>query len=201
MLVRRFQAHERTAFDQIDRRYRGRIERYLRGRLGSQDLAEELAQETLVKALTSLEQLENGAFLSSWLFRIAYRLLVDWTRRAGHVVERAQSYREATDSDSEHEAIPQPFSLPDGTCVESRSPDASMIEREQRDNLWFIAEEILTQNEFLVLWKKYVDQLRDEQIATELGKSKGAVRALATRARNKLKDVLIVRGVYDEAGG
>lgn len=64
-LVKRFQSGDSEAFDEIDRRYRARIVNFLLQRLHSEELAEEITQETLVRALIALPDLSDGSFFAS----------------------------------------------------------------------------------------------------------------------------------------
>ncbi|MBR4977307.1 MAG: hypothetical protein IKY61_09635, partial [Thermoguttaceae bacterium] len=80
-LIERFQAGERAAFDEIARRYRPRLLRFLRLRTRSLETAEDLTQETLIKAFASIESLRRGEFFAGWLHRVAFRTFGDSTRR------------------------------------------------------------------------------------------------------------------------
>lgn len=51
----------------------------------------ELAQETFIRAFRNLEQFESRSSLSTWLYRIAANLSIDWRRREGrHVILRGE---------------------------------------------------------------------------------------------------------------
>lgn len=192
-LVARFQSGDKSAFDELDRRYRARLTRFLAKR-SSFDLAEELAQETLTRAFGALDALEVGTFFAGWLYRIAFRALTDVERRRKSPVERAVSYLENDDSNENRgEGSRDAFSLsavdprrPDGTRVGAEPPDARLRRRETRENVWKLARAELTPNEFRALWLVYVGECSDREAARALGKSPGAIRALLSRARKKL---------------
>ena len=80
-LIETFKSGERRAFDEIDRRYREKLTFFLLRKTSSREVAEELTQETLTRAYSALGSLDNGAFLSGWLYRIAYRIFIDWLRK------------------------------------------------------------------------------------------------------------------------
>ncbi len=80
-LVRRFQAGDDAAFDELYRRYHDRLERFCRKRVGDQHTAEEVAQEAFTRALTALPDLGGELRFYPWVSVIASRLCVDSHRR------------------------------------------------------------------------------------------------------------------------
>ncbi|MBR2003291.1 MAG: sigma-70 family RNA polymerase sigma factor [Thermoguttaceae bacterium] len=188
-LVERFQTGERAAFDEIVRRYRPRLLRFLRLRTRSLETAEDLTQETLVKAFASLESLRRGAFFSGWLHRVAYRTLVDSTRRRRLDVASFDENAAGKTSDAESNAVFATKTTPrrpSGTEFDVASPDERVARADERENLWRVARKMLTPKEFKTLWLRYVDGASDAEISRELGFSEVAVRVALTRARQKL---------------
>jgi RNA polymerase sigma-70 factor, ECF subfamily len=74
-------AGSQQAFEQIVRRYQRPVLSLLVRLTGDQALAEDLAQETFVKAFRSLAAFDTTRRLSSWLFRIAHNTGIDALRR------------------------------------------------------------------------------------------------------------------------
>jgi RNA polymerase sigma-70 factor, ECF subfamily len=73
--------------DQVDRDpgqtavgYRPQIYRYLLSMARDPDTAEDLTQETFLRALRSLGGLREPAALVSWLYRLATNVFLDWVR-------------------------------------------------------------------------------------------------------------------------
>ncbi len=80
--VRAAQAGQPAAFQALARRYRPRLERFLRRETGNPILAADLAQDAFDDAFEDLADLRNPQAFYPWLHRIAYRLLlVDWRYR------------------------------------------------------------------------------------------------------------------------
>jgi RNA polymerase sigma-70 factor, ECF subfamily len=71
-----------SAFEQIVRRYQRPVVSLIARLTGDRALAEDLAQETFVKAFRSLAAFDTARRLSSWLFRIAHNTAVDAMRRS-----------------------------------------------------------------------------------------------------------------------
>ena len=69
------------AFEQIVRRYQRPVISLIARMTGDRPLAEDLAQETFVKAFRNLGSFDRTRRLSSWLFRIAHNTTLDALRR------------------------------------------------------------------------------------------------------------------------
>lgn len=188
-LIERFQTGERAVFEEIARRYRPRLLRFLRLRTRSLEAAEDLTQETLMKAFASLGDLRRGEFFSGWLHRVAFRTFVDSTRRRRLPVA---SFDDGGDFDRSNDAASKSVFAsrtprrPGGTEFDVESPESRVVRADEGENVWRVAREILTAKEFKTLWLRYVDEATDEEIALALGTSPGAVRVSLTRARQKL---------------
>ena len=73
-LVTRFQNGDESAFIQIMRAHRDRIYGYVRNMLRDETDAEEVTQDTFVRAYRALGRFRGDASLSTWLHRIATNL-------------------------------------------------------------------------------------------------------------------------------
>ncbi len=73
-LITRFQGGDEAAFIQIMRRHRDRIYGYVRNLLRNDTDAEEVTQDTFVRAYRALARFRGDSSLSTWLHRIATNL-------------------------------------------------------------------------------------------------------------------------------
>src|SRR4051812_30573498 len=73
-LVRRFQMGDETAFTEIVTRPRRKMSAIAFARLGNHADAEEIAQDTFVRAHRALAAFRGESSLSTWLFRITANL-------------------------------------------------------------------------------------------------------------------------------
>ncbi len=72
------------AFDTLIERHKDRVYSYIFHSVKSEELADDIFQETFVKAIVTLKQgryVENGHFLA-WISRIAHNLIIDHFRQA-----------------------------------------------------------------------------------------------------------------------
>ena len=71
----------KRAFDSLVKKYQSPVRRFfLHQTLGDEELSDDLAQETFIKAHTHLASFKNLSNFSTWLFRIAYNIFYDYIR-------------------------------------------------------------------------------------------------------------------------
>ncbi len=74
-------AQDSAAFTELVRRHQARLRAFLRRLCGSDHLADDIAQETFIKAHEGLASFRGGASFRSWLYAIAYREFLQDRRR------------------------------------------------------------------------------------------------------------------------
>src|SRR4026208_251381 len=78
-LIQRWKEGDQRAATALVERHATALARYI-GSLGERDGAEEVGQDTFVRAFSSLESFRGDSSLRTWLFTIARRLVVDRRR-------------------------------------------------------------------------------------------------------------------------
>ena len=74
--------HNRRAFDKLVVKYQAPIRRFFLNQTGGDSqLSDDLAQDTFVKAYLNISQFRGASSFSTWLYRIAYNVFYDYTRR------------------------------------------------------------------------------------------------------------------------
>jgi RNA polymerase sigma-70 factor, ECF subfamily len=182
-LAQQARAGSAACYEEIVRRYQLPLMRFLTRRFPSRRDAEDILQDTYVKAWQNLHLFDAQYAFRTWLYTIAYRLAVSRGRRERAVVEPL----------TEHAAAPGP------------GPDRAMEQEDTRGVLWDRAREILTPEQFMALWLFYVDEVPAGDIAKILNRSWVSVKTLLHRARKKLAPFLaqreaVSRGVPLKAG-
>src|SRR5262245_50044367 len=81
-LLRRAQLGDRDAFAGLVEHYWDRLYRWLYHLTHNQHSAEDLVQETFLKAFAHLESFRRGSNFQAWLFRIAYNTFLNQRRTA-----------------------------------------------------------------------------------------------------------------------
>lgn len=100
-LVRRAQANDRAAFNEIVLRYKSKVYNYIHRMVPSALDAEDLAQETFVRAYMSIHSFQSRASLNTWLFRIATNLCIDYSRKSKRVGDLMTSWTPEAGADEE----------------------------------------------------------------------------------------------------
>jgi RNA polymerase sigma-70 factor (ECF subfamily) len=71
----------KKAFDQLVRKYQSPVRRFfLNQTLGDEQLSDDLAQETFIKAYVNIAKFRAMSSFSTWLMRIAYNVFYDEVR-------------------------------------------------------------------------------------------------------------------------
>jgi RNA polymerase sigma-70 factor, ECF subfamily len=102
---------DERAFDLLTETYGGRLYAFVRGATGNHAAADEVLQDTLIKAFDGIAKFRNGGSFRSWLFRIAYNTSMDYIRSETSRAERERFFgnrraeAEAERADVERTAI------------------------------------------------------------------------------------------------
>ena len=80
-LVRCTLAGDAAAFELLLLRYQPLVQSYARHLMGQDPIAEDLIQESFIRAFTSLASLEDPQRFGAWLKSIVWRQCRDWVRR------------------------------------------------------------------------------------------------------------------------
>ena len=73
--------HNKKAFDQLVRKYQSPVRRFfLNQTMGDEQLSDDLAQETFIKAYVNITKFRGMSSFSTWLMRIAYNVHYDYVR-------------------------------------------------------------------------------------------------------------------------
>src|SRR6266571_4332281 len=80
-LVRRAQAEEKDAFEELIRRHQHRVFAVAGGILRKREDVEDIAQQVFVKAYFSLKRFDQRAAFSTWLYKITINECWDFLRK------------------------------------------------------------------------------------------------------------------------
>lgn len=154
----------RTAFGELVRRYEGSLLRFLRPRAPNASDAEEAVQEVFLRAWSKLDRYDPSYRFSTWLFTVARHLSISRSR-----ARRAPP--------AEHDVA---------LLACERDPSEAASKRELAEDLWGLADRVLTPDQRQALWLRYAEDLSAEEIGQVMKKRAVAVRVLLFRAREGL---------------
>ena len=81
LLIKRIRAGDEDASEILVRKYYLQIMRFCMWQCGNADLAEDLAQETFLKAFKSLDQYRKKGHFKAWLYSVAKSVCIDEFRK------------------------------------------------------------------------------------------------------------------------
>ena len=177
-----------AAFELIMRRHNRLLFRTARGIVADDADAQDVVQETYLRAFQRLGGFRGGAALATWLARIAINVSLDALRRRGRMVS-------LDDDDEADEMTPSTDPTPEAAA-----------ERAQMQRLLQAAIDSLPPIYRSVFILRAVQELSVDETAECLGVSAELVRTRHLRARALLRDALGARveahaqSVYDFAG-
>lgn len=163
---------------------RPRLVRLCRHWAGAPDVAEDLAQETLLEAWRLLDRLREPEGLSAWLAAIARNVCYRWARSHGR--ERAHTTSFALPDDAGDELSPL---LADALALAQDDPVAQ-VERAEVASLLTRALAPLPDSTRALTLASVVSETPAAELAQTFGLSEGAVRVRLHRGRQALRRAL-----------
>jgi RNA polymerase sigma-70 factor (ECF subfamily) len=178
-LVSRSQQGNTAAFEELVSRYRGKVYGLVYGMARNDQDAQDLCQETFIRAWQSLGRFRGQSSFYTWLYRIATNLTIDKVRRKQRSPFVEFDGRSQSDSDEPR--------MPEAVTTNRPSDDAQRSDiRVAIDN----AMEKLTPEHRAVVLLKDFEGLEYKEIAKIVGCSPGTVMSRLFYARRHLQRLL-----------
>lgn len=179
-LVRAAVKGEQAAFVSLVERYRERLFRFLLTRCASRADAEDALQDTFINAYRYLNSYDPRWRFSTWIYRIGIR-------------------------EARRTAMPEV--LPDVEIADpAADPLNACIAQSSRQNLWVTAKRILSDEAYVAMWLRYVEDMSVRDVADAMDRSVSWAKVTLMRSRDRLAEVLADEpgelrkgGVYGQA--
>jgi RNA polymerase sigma-70 factor (ECF subfamily) len=189
LLVAKAKKGDWSAFEQLFWRYHEKVYTFAWHLLQSRELAEDVTQDTFIKAWESLHSLKSNDAFQAWLHQIARRLCLDALRKRAWetaVSEFTVPVDQQTSEDGEGEV--EPF-LAGVESVDYLDPEEAVIDNERKRAVHeAIAQLSPPLREVVVL--HYLEGLSVDEVAKVLGVPVGTVLSRLARAREALRRIL-----------
>ena len=179
-LVKAYEAGSNEAFDVLLRRHQDRIFSYILRIIKNEDIANDIFQETFVKAIQTIRQgryTENGKF-PVWISRIAHNLIIDYYRQEKS--ENVQS-SDLTDVDVLNRKELCEATIEDAIVTEQIRDDVKYLIKE----LPALQREVLIMRYYQGLSFKEIAEITGVSINTALGRMRYAILNLRRIANEK----------------
>lgn len=173
-LIRRLSAGDEEALGTLMDRYGGALLHFAHRLVGDMQLAEEIFQDTMLKAWQQASSFRLDGHLKAWLFRVARNNAIDYMRKKRVPIEE--------------------FTVCLETAATTFRPDR------EAERVWLSAELVEAMNELPPAYREVVDlrffhQLCYQEIAQVLGIPLGTVKSRLNYAIQRLTKILGDRGI------
>lgn len=165
-LVAQCQHGSRQALETLVAEYEERIFNYLFHFVGNREDAEDLTQDTFIKAFKALDRIDPACHLAAWLFTIAKRTAIN------HFRTRRTVPLEEWDQEVDH-----------------NDPAAVAARKEDCESIWAAAR-VLKKDQFEALWLRYGEGFSIAETARIMNTNQIRVRVLLHRGRSHLAKIL-----------
>ena len=167
---------DRAAYDAIVRRYESRIFSLICMMIKDRSSAEEVAQDTFLRAFNNLTRFDQSRPFYPWLARIAARLAINWLNRTGTALSKMNSHADL-------EAI----------SADQCEPADQLTAERAAVGLWQHVEQLPSGERAAVLMF-YKQELTVSEIADVLGVTSGTIKTFLYRGRQHLRTRLQQQG-------
>jgi RNA polymerase sigma-70 factor (ECF subfamily) len=194
LLIQRIREKDPQAWNELDRRYRGRLRAFILRRLSNQDqgVIEDIVQEIFLGFYNSLPNYDEKRDLETWLFTIATHKITDYLRRHGRRPQVHLPFQEDEDDPSGEQ-----FSDPKQRLPSSIARSAERRELEENvlaQALHAYVHELRQRNDYQRLKAIeliYVKGWRNQQVAAFLQVSEQDVANWRFQSKSRLHDRLV----------
>lgn len=167
------QSGDTEAFSPLVRKYQSRIYTHIHGRVRDTETAKDLTQEVWLKAYRGIKGFRADTALSSWLYRIAENVCIDYFRKQKKGYDSVPLY----EIDERHITDTHPCS-------------SRYLERQELREHLHTAIAALTPIRKQVFLLYYIQEHPIKQIAERLNKSEGTIKTHLRNARLQLQELL-----------
>ncbi len=158
---------DQQAFTELVERYQSKVRNYLRQLTRDPSLADDLAQDTFIRAWDKMDSISSGGRFSAWLMKIAHNMFL-------------QSYRKAKRYGRMME------NLEHDTTVMTSAENSSISGEDSLDMPKYLA--ILSDEERSVMLLYFVNDLTHSEISEVSGLPLGTVKSHIHRGKFKIRE-------------
>ncbi|MBQ1862523.1 MAG: sigma-70 family RNA polymerase sigma factor [Clostridia bacterium] len=176
---------DEKAFEEFIKENQAKVYRVALSMVRNPQDAEDIAQETFVKVYMSLSSFAGRSEITTWVYRIAYNLSIDFLKKHG---KRAKITKTLDDPDDT-----ELLELSDDSFLPEDAFEKKEVKKDIYDALQSLPDE---QRELIEL--KDIHGFSYEEIAEMLSIKEGTLKSRLNRGRLALKKILLKKWNIDE---
>jgi len=168
---------DEKAFEQLINENQTAVYRVALSVVHNPEDAEDIAQETFVRVFLSISGFDGRSSLSTWLYRIAYNLSLDFLKKHGKKIKVTKTLDDEEDVEI--------MSLSDDTFL----PEDAFEKKQTKQDIFDAMKELPPEQRELIEMKD-VHGFSYEEIAAMTGLKDGTIKSRLNRGRTSLKKIL-----------
>ena len=172
-LIQRTLDGDETAFTRLVEKYQKGIHALTWRKIGDFHIAEEITQDTFLRAYERLRTLKNPSRFPGWVYVIASHLCTEWHRKKKYPIQSLES----TDL-AEIDKVSHSQYIAEKRDIETTETHQEIVQK-------LLAK--LPESERTVMVLHYLGEMTYEGISKMLGVSQNTIKSRLNRARNRLK--------------
>lgn len=185
-LAERMLNGDQRAFDEFFNGYFDRLYRFALVRVNhDEDMAEDVVQQTLCRAVEKISQFRGDSALFTWLCRICRNIIVDTFRSADRIRGQAIPFEDSDEIRLALESL---------SAMNANDPHQDAV-NQQIKRLVRVVLDYLPRRYGQVLEWKYIEGYSVKEIAAYLGVAPKAAESTLTRARTAFKEGFAALGI------
>ena len=190
-LIRKILSGDEAAFGVLVEKYQKSVHALVWRKIGDYHYAEDIMQDAFLQAYKKLSTLKNPNQFAGWLYVIANRLCIDWTRKQKSIRKQKPAMQSLEDTRQKE--------------VEESSYKHYISEQRRTESAEYCHELVrklldkLPENERTVVTLFYLDEMSTKEISKFLDVSANTIASRLHRARKRLKtdQEILVQEVFD----
>ena len=188
-LVLKSKKGELSAFGELVEKHQSLVINFCYRMLGNREDAEDIAQETFLRAFAALHRFQPRAKFSTWLLTIARNLTLNLLRNRR---KRVQSVSSTRRFDEERQTV-------DLLPADEPGPGQALLGKERAEWVPRALQELSDTHRNIILFRDF-EGMAYEDIAKIMGCRRGTVKSRLFRAREQLREKLLECGAAGDYG-
>ena len=183
----KIRAGDRDTYQFLVEKYKDRAFSIAYSVLRSKEDAQDVVQESFVKAYISLNEFRGDSSFYTWFYRVVFNMAVDYKRKLSRSPGSVNLMPAQYEADTAREKAES--GLENAPDLDIRNPQEEMLRKEKAKHISAVMGQLSDEHRAVIMLRE-VDGLSYDEIAQVIGVSRGTVMSRLHYARKRLQGVL-----------